>query len=681
MSALDHGRERLGDLDLAARLEWLITNGIGGYAAGTVGGPATRRYHGLLVAALAPPARRTLLLAGLTERLELDGAWTDLHTTRWRSGATHPRGHLHLESFRLEDTIPAWTWALGDVRLEKRIWMESGENTTLVEYRLVSGHGPVQLDLGALVNHRDHHGLGRAAGEPRLEPAAAGLRVEMFAGATPLWLTGPGAVMRPACVWHRDFALERERERGLEDAEDHWLAASFAVRLQPGESFTLVASTRREAGMGGPLALAAARARRIAHERDLVRAWERAAQGAARKAPDWVRALVLGADAFLVEAAASAAHARTLLAGYPWHEERGRDALIALPGLALATGRPELMRALLMSWAVHEERGLLPDAFPEDAPPRYPSPEAALWLFHAVNLYDESVRDDGLLERLYPVLENIGAWFERGTGAGIAIDPRDGLLRAGDGEDAPTWMDARAGAMPVTPRRGKAVEINALWYNALVAMARLARRLGRAPDTYQHMARRAAHSFDRFWNQEAGCLYDVIDGPQGPDDTIRPNQILAVSLAESPLPAPRRRAVVECCGRLLLTSHGLRTLAPAHPSYRGAYVGDAAARELALHQGTAWPWLLPHYALAHLRVHRDRAAALALLEPLGRLAGAMGLGFLPELADGDPPHRPRGGFAHAAAVGETLRVWHALNAAKTAPARRRATAAIGGQAS
>jgi predicted glycogen debranching enzyme len=672
---LVQGRERLGDPDLASRLEWLVTNGIGGYAAGTVSGALTRRFHGLLIAALDPPNGRRLLLAKLGERLIRDGGRVDLDTNRWRSGAIHPRGHIHLESFRLEATIPTWTWVLGDLRLEKRIWMEPGENTTFVEYRLVAGQAPIALELDALVNHREPRALAGARGEGRIEPATAGLRIEMKEGEAPLWLTAPGAEIEPAAVWHREFALPRERERGLADVEDHLCAGTFRVRLQPGASFTFVASTRRDAGLGGagPLALAAARSRRTAVERELLRSWEKAAPKVAARAPEWVRALVLAADSFLVERRDLGG--RGVLAGYPWLGEAGRDALISIPGLTLPTGRPEVARTLIAALAVDEDRGLLPDHFPESgAPPVYGAVDPALWLFQAVRACDAFAPDDEWLGRLYPVLENIGAWYERGTRFGIGVDPRDGLLRVGEDDIAQTWMNALADGAPVTPRRGKPVEINALWYNALTTMARFARRLGRAPDAYEQLADRVARSFDRYWNEDAGCLYDLIDGPIGPDSTLRPNQILAVSLPDSPLAAARRKAVLETCERLLLTSHGMRSLAPSDPAYHGRYEGSESARASALHRGTAWVWLLPHLAVAHERTHRDRAAALARLEPLGRLMGSTALGFLPELADGDPPHMPRGCVAHACAVAETLRVWHML--AKPAPARTRTRAAV-----
>ena len=667
MGDLDLGRERLGDLGVASRLEWLVTNGIGGFAAGTASGDLTRCEHGLLIAALPPPLGATLLFTKLSERLRLDGAWVDLDTNRWASGVVNPRGHVHLESFRLEGSIPTWTWAIGDTRLEKRVWMEHGENTTYVEYRLVSARSAVTLELRALASHRPASRIDPLRSpSPRVEPVAAGLKIECFPDAAPLWLTAPGAVIEVAQDWYRGFFLPLEQELGRTALEDHCWAGTLTFSLDPGEHATVVGSTSRAAGLDGrgDMALAAARLRHAARERGHLDAWRRA-QPVARLAPGWVRRLALAAEAFVVERGTPLdPSGRGLVAGYPQPDEATRDALIALPGLTLSTGRFDVARTLLAGIARRVDRGLISVSPSAGHPDRFESVDVSLWLFQAMHSYVEATADDALLEQLYPTLEDIGAWLERGTRFGVGVDPRDALLRSG-GDEAPlTWMDALVDGTPVTPRRGKPVEINALWYNALTAMALFARRLGRPEDAYQDMARRVANAFARYWNSEQDCLYDLLDGPEGPDASVRPNQLLAVSLPDSPLPAARRRAVLETCGRWLLTSRGLQSLAPNDPRHRGRTAGDSAARAASLHQGTVWGWLLPHYSLAHHRVHRDRAAALATLEPLGRSIETLAIGFLPEMADGDAPHAPRGRWASAAATGEVLRAYHVLAAAR-----------------
>ncbi len=668
------GRDLLGGAAGIERLEWLVTNGIGGYACGTLGGVLARRYHGLLVAALEPPVGRTLLLAKLAERVTIGGRAFDLDTNRWESGAIEPRGHRHLESFRLDASVPVWTWAIGDTRLEKRVWMEQGENTTYVQYTLAAATLPVELSLRALVDGRDVHGTtARGEGAPVIEPVTGGLKIGTPAGRAALWLFAPGAEARPAATWYRGFAKSLEAERGLPALEDHLMAAELAVKLQPGQTFTVVASTRHDAATG-PLPLARALSRRQAREKDLIDRWEQAQPALARRAPHWIRQLVLAADQFVVERATRVdPHGRSVIAGYPWFSDWGRDTMIALPGLAVVTGRHDLARTVLGTFAAFVDQGMLPNYFPDQGEaPEYNTVDAALWFFQAVRAYHDATGDHGFLAEIYPVLEDIGAWYERGTRHGIRVDRQDGLVRAGEPGVQLTWMDAKVEDWVVTPRQGKPVEINALWYGALMTMARFAKALGRETAGYEQQAARVAESFARFLNPETGCLYDVVDGPKGHDPAIRPNQIFALSLPDSPLAAADRRRVLEACGRHLLTSHGLRSLAPANPSYRGLFTGDRWARDGAYHQGTVWTWLLPHYALAHHRVHDDAAAAQRLLEPFARLMWEMGAGTLPEVADGDAPYRPRGCFAQAWTVAETLRAWHVLEARIVKPGRKTA---------
>jgi predicted glycogen debranching enzyme len=668
MRDLTLGRDQLGDLGVVTRREWLVTNGIGGFASGTVSGALTRRHHGLLIAALEPPLRRVLLLAKLAERVGEEGDQVDLTTDLWASGAIEPQGHRHLLSFHLEGTIPVWTWAVQGARLEKRVWMEHGENTTCIEYALGSDGHATTLTVRALVDHRDLHALTvDAAPQPIVERVGDAWKIRMYDTATPLWLSAAGARFRAGGEWHRDYALTAERDHGTAWIEDHYMAGELELALLPGERVLVVASTR-PAAVAGTLAEAAARSRQLARDRRLLEGWARARPAAARTAPPWVRRLVLAADAYVVtRPSPDRPTGRTILAGYPWSADRGRDAMASLAGLTIATGRHEVAREILLTWAAHADHGLLPNRFTEPGGrSELQSVDAPLWLFQAVRAYHEATHDDDLLDELFPLLEDIGAWFERGERYGIAADPRDGLIRAGGEGLALTWMDARREGTPVTPRAGKPVEVNALWFNALTTMAAFARRLHRPNDAYAEMARRVGHAFERFWNAEEGCLYDVIDGPQGPDASVRPNQILAVSLADSPLLAGRRRAVVDACTRLLVPG-GLRSLAPDDDRYCGDSMPGEAAREAAWHQGAAWPWLLPHYALAHYRVYGRRAAALALMEPLAALLGEQGMGHIGQRLDGDPPHAPGGAIAQAWSVGEALRVWHALAAA---PPRR-----------
>ena len=675
--AIDFGREICGSLEADEQREWLVTNGIGGFASGTIAGHPTRRYHGLLVAALKPPLGRTLLVSKLDETAHYEGQAYPLSTNRWHGGGVAPEGYRQIERFRLEGTTPIWTFVCADALVEKRIWMQTGANTTYVRYELLRSSGPVELVCKTLINYRDFH-FNTHAGDWRMSisPVERGLRVSGFDGAVPYYLlSAPVAfghapvVLEPAHEWYRDYDLAAERFRGLDDREDHLHVATFRARLEPGESLTLVFSTEADPNLDSHLAWAA----RHAHEENLLDAWAAAhssgvaqAQGdgaQAANSPAWVRQLLLAADQFIV---ARPLHddpeARSVIAGYHWFGDWGRDTMIALPGLTLTTGRPEIARRILRTFARFVNRGMLPNNFPEAGDtPMYNTVDATLWYFEAVRQYFTATRDFDLLEELFPVLADIVDWHVRGTRYNIHVDPTDGLLAAGEPGVQLTWMDAKVGDWVVTPRIGKPVEVNALWYNALVTTGLFAHALGRSPAPYEEMARCAQGSFQRFWNPSANCCFDVIDGPQGNDASLRPNQIFAVSLPVSPLEPKQQRAVVDSCARHLLTSHGLRSLAPGTPDYCGGCLGPQRERDAAYHQGTVWGWLMGPFVLAHLRVYDDPACARSFLEPLAHQVQTHGLGSLSEIFDGDAPFTPRGCIAQAWTVAEVLRAWQACN--------------------
>lgn len=353
----------------------------------------------------------------------------------------------------------------------------------------------------------------------------------------------------------------------------------------------------------------------------------------------------------------------SVIAGYHWFGDWGRDTMIALPGLTLATGQPEIARQILCSFANYVSGGMLPNNFPDaNGPPGYNTIDATLWYFEAIRQYFVATSDTQTLAKLFPVLESIIGAHVNGTRYNIHVDPEDGLLYGGGPGVQLTWMDAKVGDWVVTPRTGKPVEINALWINALESMARFARELRQPSDRYEQLSARARSSVQKFWNAERNCCFDVIDAPSiGQDPSLRPNQIFAVSLPVSPLTAEQQRAVVEICAAHLLTPFGLRSLAPGEPGYTGTYFGGVRERDAAYHQGTVWGWLLGPFALAHYRVYRDRTAALALLEPLARAIDIYGVGTLAEIFDSDPPHRPRGCIAQAWTVAELLRAWREIS--------------------
>jgi predicted glycogen debranching enzyme len=646
---LEFGRQICGNFQEASRREWLITNGIGGYAAGTIAGVRTRRYHGLLVGALKPPLGRTLLLSSLDERVEYLGQTCPLFTNQWGEKDVEPRGFHHLERFHLEGTTPVWTFAVGDALLEKRVWMEQGANTTYIRYRVLRGTEPLDLTLKAVVNQRDHHAVTRAgAWEMRVEPVPKGLRLAVQEE-RPFYLLSRDARVDPREEWYEGYYLSLEDERGLDVLDDNFHAGDFHAVLSPGESITVVASTRADPALEGAKAFADRRA----YERALLE------RSPLKQAPLPIQRLTLAADQFLVRRPTpEAPDGTSVIAGYPWFADWGRDTMIALPGLTLATGRPEVARGILKTYAHYVDRGMLPNRFPERGEtPEYNTVDATLWYFEALRAYRAWTGDADLIRELFPILAEIIAWHQRGTRYGIQVDPEDGLLSAGEAGLQLTWMDAKVDDWVVTPRVGKPVEINALWYNALRVMADFARDTGVEARLYQQEAERVRKSFERFWNSSVGYCYDVIDGSAGDDPALRPNQLFAVSLLHSPLNQEQAQAVVEACARHLLTSHGLRSLAPFEPGYEGHYGGGRRERDGSYHQGTVWGWLIGPFVLAHLRVYRDPAAARAYLAPLLRHLRAHGVGTISEIFDGDPPFLPRGTFAQAWSVAEVLRAW------------------------
>jgi len=656
------GREICGDLDLAESREWLVTNGIGGYASGTVAGSQTRRYHGLLVAALQPPVGRTQLVSAIDEIVYYAGADYSLATHRWANGAVDPKGFLLVEEFHLEGTKPVWSYALADALLEKRVWMRQDENTTYIQYTLVRGSSAVDLDLKALVNYRDFHALTHAGDwRMKIEPVEHGIQVEAFDGAAPFYLKSSSAACEPRHEWYLGCYFGEETARGLEDREDHLFAALFRAKLQVGASVTLVATTDANALLDGETAAA----ERSNHEMKLFTAWQGKHEALAAEAPFWLWQLILAADQFIVKRSLpEEPDGRSIIAGYHWFGDWGRDTMIAMPGLTLATGRAEVAKQILLAFSRYVDGGMLPNNFPDaGGKPEYNTVDAALWYFEAIRRYFAVTQDSATLQRLFPVLAGMIDAHVRGTRYNIRADPADGLLFAGAPGVQLTWMDAKIGDWVVTPRTGKPVEVNALWINALRTMAQFVRLLGKPGEGYEILAAKATKNFQRFWNAERGCCYDVIDGPGvGNDGSLRPNQIFAVSLLDNLLALEQQKSVVDVCARHLLTSHGLRSLAPGEPGYTDHYGGGPRDRDGAYHQGTVWGWLLGPFALAHFRVHKDREAALRFLEPLGRQIYASGLGTLSEIFDGNAPFTPRGCIAQAWTVAEVLRAWQELAA-------------------
>ncbi len=663
---IDFGREICGNLEIAQTREWLVTNGIGGYASGTVAGVLTRGYHGLLVAALKPPLERTILVTKLDETADYDGTIYPLSTNRWADGTIEPRGYHYLESFHLEGTIPCWRFVFGDALLEKRIWMQREVNTTYIYYSFLRGEQLLHLSLQAFVNYRDYHSRTQAdKWQMQIGSVKNGVQITAFTEAIPFYLLSDRGELNSSHHWHHGFNLIAERARGLYDLDDNLSAGNLKVLLQPGETLTVVATTDRQANLDGLKQLEMRRS----EEENLSQCWQNYHSEIAQNSPDWIKQLVLAADQFIVNRPLpNFPEGKTIIAGYHWFSDWGRDTNISLPGLTLSTGRPEIARSILLTFAHYCDRGMLPNRFPDSGAPLtdadYNTVDATLWYFEAIRAYHAATGDDDLLAELFPLLTEIVDWHCQGTRYNIQLDREDGLLYAGESDVQLTWMDAKVGDWVVTPRIGKPVEINALWCNALRSLCQFARHLGKSSEAYEQLAEATYKGFQRFWNESLGYCLDILDSPDGNDASLRPNQIFAVSLAASPLTDIQQRKVVEICGRVLLTSHGLRSLSPYEPNFRGYYGGNQFSRDGAYHQGTVWGWLLGAYVLAHLRVFKNPTQARQFLEPMKHHLQASGIGSLSEIFDGNPPFSPKGCIAQAWSVAEVLRAWIAASPSK-----------------
>jgi predicted glycogen debranching enzyme len=654
------GRDICGDWDTASRREWLVTNGLGGYACGTIALANTRRYHAFLMASLAPPVERTLLVAKIDVTVEYLGAAHPLFANEFAGGAVDPRGFVHLESFFVQDGVPVWRYAIANALLEQRIFMTPGANTSHLSLELKRASAPIRVELKPLVTYRELHVHGRGARPYGVQAQDAACTVTAFEGARPIHLAIGAGRYVPVNEWYWNFYHREESARGLDGLEDLFVPGVFTGEIAAGEAlfFTASAASAESAPSQAPRALAST----ILQSRRLKEALP-------KSSPLWIQTLATASDQFLVRRGDSGGGS-SIIAGYPWFADWGRDTMIALPGLATGLARYSAAADILRTFAKFVDRGMLPNTFPDrGGPPEYNTADATLWLFHALHDYLAANRDPELTRELFPTLIAIIDAHVEGTRYGIGVDPSDGLLRAGEAGIQLTWMDAKQGGHVFTPRIGKPVEINALWMNALDVAARLAGQVRSAAEKRrcESLLARAAASFERFWNPGHSCLYDVIDvdGGSGTDASVRPNQIFAVSLPYSALPPARMRAVVECCARELLTSYGLRSLSPQDAGYIGRYAGDQWQRDAAYHQGTAWAWLLGPFVRAHYRVYGDAPLAQSFLAPIAEhLAGAC-VGSASEIFDGDAPHTAAGCFAQAWSVAEILRAWIQLERERT----------------
>jgi predicted glycogen debranching enzyme len=603
------------------------------------------------MASLKPPAERTLLVAKTDVSIEYRGRPYRLFANEFAGGTVDPCGFVNLESFAVSDGIPVWRYAVADALLEQRLFMAPGANTSYLRLEVLRAGAPLHVECRPLVTYRDFHSHGRGPRPFRALAQGQGCTVTAFEGALPYRLAISAGQYSAADTWYWNFLHREELGRGLDALEDLWGPGTFSADLKIGVPVFFTATTEEAPPPPGDEVLGAL----VQRSRHLIAALP-------KSAPPWVRTLATASDQFIVQRSGKSAGSASIIAGYPWFSDWGRDTMIALPGLTTVLGRFETAAAILRTYAGFVDRGMLPNRFPDAGEAlEYNTADAALWMFQAVGGYLEAKRDPDLLHDLFPTLAAIIHAHADGTRYGIRVDFEDGLLRAGEPGTQVTWMDAKHGDHVFTPRVGKPVEVNALWLNALEVAMRLA---GRVRDVAEKrfcagLLKRAGDGFARFWNEERGCLYDVldVDGGLTHDASVRPNQIFAVSLPFCVLPPDRMRAVVDICARELLTSHGLRTLARDDPAYVSRYAGNPFERDAAYHQGTVWSWLLGPFARAHFRVYGDAHQAQEFLAPMAQHLAAACIGSVSEVFDGDAPHIARGCFAQAWSVAEILRSW------------------------
>jgi len=659
------------DLDPLLTREWLVTNGLGGYASGTASGVVTRRYHGLLIAALPAPLGRTIMLSQLAERVKFpDNRRIELEAEEL-AGGLQLRNADYLTEFGIDFGFPIWRYRVGDVEIEKRIMMPHRQNTVFVHYRLLSGKGPVAIRLRPAIHFRGHDDRVNSAMQLPYIFRAVDDRYELSLENSEfpplrMMLYGEESAFTIYPRKVSEVVYRAEESRGYESRGELWSPGHFWADLSEDHTATFVASTEGWETIGALDPSQAFRSENQRRSKLISMASAEAQQGTAAQ-------LVLAADQFIIvpvgrqedaaRARATGDELRTVIAGYHWFTDWGRDTMISLEGLTLSTGRYAEAAWILRTFAFYIRDGLIPNMFPEgEKEGLYHTADATLWFFHAVQRYVEITGDRSLLDHIVPKFESIVEHHLRGTHFGIHVDPSDGLLMQGAPGYQLTWMDAKVDDWVVTPRRGKAVEINALWYNALRLLEGWQRGRGehdKADATAGH-ADRAYESFNRrFWNEAAGYLYDVVDGEDGRDDpSCRPNQVFSISLDHPVLDPDKWQAVMEVVEKKLLTPVGLRSLSGDSPDYKRKYFGDLRSRDAAYHQGTVWAWLIGPFVDAWLKLHPSECAeARKFLAGFEHELSDACVGQISEVFDAEFPFTPRGCIAQAWSVAEVLRCW------------------------
>lgn len=642
------GKSDWRTFEQGAQKEWLVTNGIGGYASSTIINANTRKYHGLLIAAHKPPGWRVVLLSKLDERFSSGPCTYNLAANQHASGFTE-LGFIHLQQVRIEP-FPTFTYSFGDNFLEKTVFMAHGSNTTVILYRVLNGTLPGVLKLTPMINCRGHHFITRQGQIDFTQTVAGGaVSIKGRDDLPSLKLIYDAGSYVQDGKWYNSMAYAVEEERGENPHEDLYIPGYFEISFAAGENktFSVIATTADTCSGDGAELLKSER-ERISKVVDMTGSKDHL-----------TRRLACAADAFIVQR--SSTSKKTIIAGYPWFADWGRDAMIALPGLTLVTRRFQEARDILQTFVRHCRKGIMPNAFFDGgSEPVFNTVDASLWFVNAVYKYLIYTADLAFVrECLYPAVKDIIHWYMAGTEYNIAMD-EDGLLNAGSPHIQLTWMDAKVNDWVVTPRHGKAVEINALWYNSLIVFNTISKLLEKE-SAFTALPEKIKKSFQqKFWSESSGYLNDVVSA-DGTDNSVRPNQLLAASLPYSMLTVEQMRRVVGKVWSELYVTYGIRSLSPWDPAYQGIYKGDRVKRDGAYHQGTAWSWLIGPFITAYRRANHYNAAsreqAHRFILPFRDQLRDHGVGYISEIFDGDEPAVPRGAIAQAWGVAEILRAY------------------------
>ena len=642
--------------------EWLIGNGLGSYASGTISGILNKRYHGLFIYSDKPPLSRKLYVSKIEETIEIENQLFLLSSNKWASDNNlFPKGFIHLECFYLDENIPVWVYNCHGTFIEKRIIVPIEQNIVYITYKLLSTNTDkvIKLKCDVFVNNRNFHHLSNL-NYINIKSIENGNSIDFLNHQNDFLfeINSNFLTSKIENILYSNYDLQEEFNRGFDHIENHILGSSFYTKLKLNEISEIKISTNKYQEKNNFNSVNSIQEIKKQNQ-ILLQNWKKTT----KYTPNWIEQLIYSVNIFIVNRANQKdKKAKSILAGYHWFGDWGRDTMISLPGLCCATEQFDIAKSILENYSHYISEGMLPNRFPDDSEiPDYNTVDATMWFFEAISNYFKLTQDLPFLKEIYSKLENIIEHHLKGTRFHIKCDPNDGLLFAGQEGCQLTWMDAKIGNYVVTPRIGKTIEVNALWYNAIKNMEYFADILNQDNKKYSQLSNLIEQGFERFWNENLGYCYDVIDGPNGNDETLRPNQIIAVSLNYSPLNQYQKRNIIDICGKNLVSFFGVKSLSKNSNDYKNKYIGTPFERDSAYHQGTIWSWLLGNYAIAYYNVTLNAYVAIGFLEPLEKHINEAGIGFISEIFDAESPYKPRGCIAQAWGVAETLRAWKFLS--------------------